>query len=454
MKSFLSFITEAKSSVAAQQAARMGLTGDGHGGWYDSNGEFVAKTEKGRLVFFNKRQAAGKDPAQTDAEKATSQPTEGDPAAAQAAPEAAAAAPEAQAQQQAAAPEAQQQAAAGQEQPKQTAPADVPKTKGTLTIAFGRFNPPTVGHEKLLKSVAKNSDDNEYIIVPSRSNDPKKNPFDVDRKVALMRQMFPDHAERIVNDPGNRTIFDVLRKAHNDGYTNVRIMGGEDRVKEFEKLTNKYNGSTYQFDNIEVISAGNRDPDSDSVEGMSASKMRKAAADNDFRVFRKGIPNTIDNDTAIMMFKELQNAMGVTLKMENPDKTDAKPKAKSKSKAKTKTKVETWEIAPKLDYKNLRENYIRGNIFNIGDSVEHMPTGLSGTIYRKGTNHLICVTEDGTMFKTWVQDVTTITDISHSPAISTPTEREVGTDTLTNFLQRLTPGERVRAFINKKKRLS
>ena len=90
-----------------------------------------------------------------------------------------------------------------------------------------------------------------------------------------MRQMYPDHAEKIVNDSNNKTIFDVLRNAHNDGYANVRVVGGGDRVKEFEKLVNKYNGSTYQFDNIDVINAGDRDPDGEGVEGMSASKMRK-----------------------------------------------------------------------------------------------------------------------------------------------------------------------------------
>ena len=133
-------------------------------------------------------------------------------------------------------------------------PTAVEKTRGTLTIAFGRFNPPTTGHQKLLDNVAKSSDDGDYIIVPSRSNDPKKNPLDPDTKVSVMRQMFPDHGERIVNDPANRTIFDVLKKAHSDGYAGVRIIGGADRQKEFDKLVNAYNGKMYQFDNVEVLS--------------------------------------------------------------------------------------------------------------------------------------------------------------------------------------------------------
>ena len=223
------------------------------------------------------------------------------------------------------------------------------------------------------------------MIIPSRSEDKKKNPLGVDRKAALMRQLYPDHAEKIVNDAANRTIFDVMRKAHNDGYANVRIVGGGDRVGQFEKLANKYNGSTYQFDNIEVINAGERDPDSDDTDGMSASKMRKAAKDNDFVSFKKGMPKSLGNEVLLGIFTELQDAMGVT------------PKEAAVS--------ENWEIAPKLHLLELREEYVNGNIFNIGDMITHDPTGMYAEIVRTGANYLICVTEDNKMFKTWTQDV-------------------------------------------------
>jgi hypothetical protein len=198
MKSFFQFL----ESTAVQQATRMGLTSDGHGGWYDKKGEFVAKTEKGQLKFFNKRQKVGEqDPPSTEKEKSLSgmKPV----GAQQPVQEPVAKLPE--------------------------APPEVKKTKGTLTVAFGRFNPPTTGHEKLLNQVAKSSDEDDYIIVPSRSQDAKKNPLDADSKVGVMRQMFPKHSEKIVNDPANRTIFDVLKKAHNDGYSGVRVVGGADR---------------------------------------------------------------------------------------------------------------------------------------------------------------------------------------------------------------------------------
>ena len=106
--------------------------------------------------------------------------------------------------------------------------------------------------------------------------------------------------------------------------------------------------------------------------------------------------------------------------------------------------AEDWEIAPRLYDRDLRENYIHENIFNIGDIISHDSTGLVGEIVRKGTNHLICVTEDKKMFKTWTQDVS-----YPGPGKSTPKEREVGTDSLRAFFQRLTPGQKVQSFINK-----
>lgn len=397
MKSFLSFLFEAKQSKAVQQATKMGLRSDGHGGWYDERGEFVAKTKGDSLEFFNSNQADGeRDPNQSAADKATSgeeaaggaalgtrvKDTEG---ATQAQANKGAVAPEVTAQDAAAAPAQAQQAAAAAAPTEQQTPADVPKTKGTLTLAFGRFNPPTVGHQKLMDKVASSSDDNDYMIIPSRSEDKKKNPLGVDRKASIMRQLYPDHAEKIVNDAANRTIFDVMRKAHNDGYANVRIVGGGDRVAQFEKLANKYNGSTYQFDNIEVVNAGDRDPDSDDTDGMSASKMRKAAKDNDFVSFKKGMPKSMDNKVLLGIFTELQDAMGIT--------------------PKEKIVCENWEIAPKLHLLELREEYVNGSIFNIGDMVTHDHTGMYAEIVRTGANYLICVTEDNKMFKTWTQDV-------------------------------------------------
>jgi hypothetical protein len=411
MKSFFHFLKEAAGSTAVQQAQRMGLVGDGHGGWYDkTTGEFVAKTEKGVLKFYNKRQKVGQqDSAQSEKEKNLSQQTS----------------------QQSAAPQQQ----ASQEPPAQEGPPPVEKTKGTLTIAFGRFNPPTTGHEKLLDTVASSSDDGDYLIVPSRSQDPKKNPLDPDTKVSIMRQMYPNHSEKIVNDPANRTIFDVLKKAHMDGYENVRIIGGADRVKEFEKLAGNYNGKLYQFGNVEVRSAGERDPDAeDDVSGMSASKQRKAAAEGDFKTFAKGVPATMNQKQARELYNTLRSAMNI------------------------KEGWNLWEIAPKFDWKNLRENYISENIYQIGSLVENLNTGLVGRIIRRGTNYLICVTEDHIMFKSWIKDVTEAK--KYTEVHMSSTEREpgkpntlVGTDGYKKYVETMIPGSSWGIqFINKYKK--
>jgi hypothetical protein len=386
MKNFFQFLSE---STAVQQATRMGLVGDGHGGWYDKKGEFVAKTEKGQLKFYNKRQRVGQqDPAQTDKEKNLSQPSQE--------------------------PAPQQQEPAAEKPP--MVPPEVEKTKGTLTVAFGRFNPPTTGHEKLLDTVAKSSDDGDYIIVPSRSQDKKKNPLDADTKVSIMRQMFPGHSERIVNDPANRTIFDVLKKAHMDGYAGVRIIGGGDRVKEFEKLSGDYNGKLYAFDNVEVRSAGDRDPDGDDVSGMSASKQRQAAAEGDFKTFRKGVPSSMNDKQA----RELYNTLRAAMQIQEG--------------------WNLWEIAPKFDLKNLRENYVQQKIYKVGQIVENLNTGMVGRIIRRGANHLICVTEDKMMFKSWIKDVSEAVVNGTTKSGVPADQRLVGTDAFRKYVETMVPG--------------
>jgi len=351
MKSFFQFLSEASKSLAVMQATRLGLIGDGHGGWYDKNGEFVAKTEAGKLKFFNQKQRIGQqDPPQ---ERTTAN---------------------------------QQPVAAQTQQSQQQEPEAEEESKKTLTIAFGRFNPPTVGHEKLLDRVANVAGKGEYKIYPSRSEDPKKNPLDPDTKISYMRQMYPKHGERIVNDAASKTIFDVLKQAHADGYSSVNIVVGSDRQAEFEKLATKYNGDLYDFADINVVSAGERDPDSEGVEGMSASKLRKAAAEGDFAAFRSGISKALDDKSARKLYMTIRKSMKVD------------------------EGWNLWEIAPKFDWDGLRENYIQEKIYKVGELVENLNTGLVGRIIRRGANYLICVTESNVMFKSWIRDVMEYTE--------------------------------------------
>jgi hypothetical protein len=234
--------------------------------------------------------------------------------------------------------------------------------------------------------------------------------------VKVMQDMFPQHRKNIANDAATRTIFDVLKKAHNDGYANVRIVGGADRVKEFEKLSGAYNGKLYQFDNLEVVSAGDRDPDSEGVEGLSASRMRLAAAENDFKTFRSGMPSDMKPEKAKEIYNTVRRSMGIN------------------------EEWGIWEMAPKFDYQTLRENYVAKTIYKIGELVENLNTGLVGRIIRRGTNYLICVTEDNIMFKSWIKDVNEAvvngTERGGVPA----DQRLVGTDSHRKYVESMVPG--------------
>ena len=457
MKSFKSFLFE---TAASQQAQRLGLEGDGHGGWYDrSTGEFIAKTVKGTLKFYNKRQVVGmRDPAQSEQEKNYSNPnTQVPPEGQQQAPPAEPSPEELDAQ----AAEEEQAAVQSQLQSPDLAagPPPVEKTKGTLTLAFGRFNPPHAGHGQLMDIAAESAAETQgdYIIVPSRTNDPKKNPLDADFKVSTMRNMFPDHSEKIVNDPQNNTIFDVLKKAHNDGYTNVRIVAGEDRVKEFDKLSQNYNGQLYQFDTLETLSSGQRDDDKEGMEGYSASRMRLAAIEGDFKSFYNNLQQEVpavdelgepiyevDPNTGEQLIDEQGQPIQAIDLVPLLNRKAAKDYFMNVRQAMGVEQVNEcwniWEIAPKDDPENLREAYIKKEIFDIGTKVENVNTGLVGRIIRRGANHLICVTEDQIMFKSWIKDLTEAVVNAPTPSGVSASQRLVGTDALRRYAETMVPG--------------
>lgn len=407
MKSFFNFLKEARTSNASDQAERRGLTGDGHGNWYDKNGRLAAKTKSGRLEFVNQKQNSAKE----DESSTTTSKSE----------------PEQTQQQPTSAPEADGESSefgsfedgSPRRMPVPTRADGSPKEDlGPLTVVFGRFNPPTVGHKKLLDAARKAAGKGNFKIYPSRSQDNKKNPYDPDEKVDIMKQSFPDHAENIVNDPNSRTIFDVLKQGYSDGHSSIKIVVGGDRVKEFEKLSGDYNGKLYDFSSVETVSAGERDPDSEGVEGMSASKMRKAAASDDFETYRKGVPDIIDDKTAKKMMMTLRKKMQV------------------------KEGWSLWEIAPKFDWRSLRENYVTGKIFNINQLVENLNTGLVGKIVRRGTNYLICVTEDNVMFKSWIRDIKEYSEVKMDKKERLPGKANtlIGTKGYFKYAADMTPG--------------
>ncbi len=397
MKNFFQFLTEAQTN-AAKQAKKLGLKGDGHGSWVDPAGKIVGRTIEGELVFSSGRKPSQESDPNRPGRAARALPPENPP------------------------PSAQQSGGVGEPEEQE----EVEKTRGAVTIGFGRFNPPTAGHEKLLDTIKDTAEDGEYKVYPSHSVDPQKNPLDSETKVLFMKKMFPVHANAIVYDPAVRTILDAMKQADVEGFSSVNIVVGADRQKEFEGLANKYNGQLYNFDAINVISAGERDPDAEGVEGMSASKLRALAADGDFDSFKKGLPKAAKGMIARELFNTVQRSMSAAAVTEG---------------------IEMWQIAPKYDVKTLRENYVNGRLFGMGSLVESLNTGLVGRIIRRGANHVIAVTSEGIMFKSWIRDLTEY--VSRIPSGVPASKREIGTDSYREYVQKLTPLEKVKSFINR-----
>ena len=400
MKSFGQFLTEAVKTAASTEAKMKGLKGDGHGGWYDAKGKFVAKTVNGKLQFTGGGGAKAPEDPQTQKvatpqapQPQTAAPTQAAPAPTQPVEE-----------------PSVENGKAPEEGDTQQQTAEImgaPSSEGAV-IVFGRFNPPTTGHEKLIKSASDEAARAKFDlrVYPSRSVDSKKNPLQPGAKIEYMRKMFPDYEESIKDDPNAKTIFDVLIACANLEYKAVTIVVGQDRLAEFQGLAQKYNGDLYDFEEIKVISAGARDADSEGLEGMSASKMRDAAAKDDFKAFAKGIPN-IGNMDKKNLYNIIQKSMGVK-------KTEI-------------AKEDTWQHAPKLDPFGLRIAYLREDIFKVGSLVENVNTGLTGRITRRGANYVIVQTPEHMMFKSWLRDLVEAFD--------------VGTDEYRQYVQKMTPGQ-------------
>ena len=434
MKTFLNFLSEAG---AAEKARKKNLTSDRKGKWLDQSGKPVAYTHQGDLKFYDKKK--GKEEEEGGKRGAAQPETQGrqkQPIIAQ----------PTNGRKFVPFPKVDQDAVAANElidveNQVQQALEDAPELAGgdleqPITITFGRFNPPTVGHEKLLQAASKIAAGGDLKIYPSRTHEPKKNPLSPGSKIEFMKKMFPDHEENIVDNPKMKSIFDVLKSVNNAGYGSINIVVGADRQAEFESLAQKYNGEEgfYNFEQIRVVSAGTRDPDAEGVEGMSASLLRKAVMDGDGETFNKGMPKGLSSPDIQALFNSVKSGLSVP--------------AKKKEKKETKESYDLWEVAPKYDWQNLRENYLKENVFNVGDSVESLNTGLIGRIIRRGTNYLICLAENNVMFKSWIKDVNEqkLTNVSGVPA----TQRLVGTDALRKYAEKMVPGsDWGRQFINK-----
>ena len=378
MKSFAQFIIEAVETIASAEAKNRGLVGNGHGDWYDKQGNFVAKTVKGKLKFYGQGQSP------EDSEQGGASPSE-------------------------------REVSTDQNTTQQSQEA-----KGAVVVV-GRFNPPSKNHQQLLKAGFAQAKRRgyEYRIYPSRIQDSSSNPLNPTVKISYMRSMFPDYADYIVDSEEAKTIFDILESLYSDGYNDVTLVVGQERLGEFQSLVHKAEGQGYEFSNLEVITAGVKDPDSEVESPGSSALMKAAVAMNDFYKFEAGLPAEMDSEEKKELFDTLRKSMKVN------------------------ESTEAWRIEPEFDYDGLRWNYKNNNLFEVGTFVENVNSGLVGKIIRRGANYLICVTEDELMFKSWLKDVREV--------------HEIGTDEYREYVQSITPGEKIKNFLigkNKKTAIS
>jgi len=255
----------------------------------------------------------------------------------------------------------------------------------TIYFTFGRMNPPTTGHEKLMNELAKKSGKNPYRVYLSQSTDKKKNPLDFKYKVKTVRKFFPKHARSVMLDKKVKSVFDAVTEMYNDGFKNITMVVGSDRINEFNTLLKKYNGvkarhGLYNFNKINVISAGDRDPDADDISGMSASKMRQLANEGNFTQFSQGLPRNVSNADAKKVYNEVRRGMGLKEQKEYFNKLHFEPVSEK------------------------REAYVKGNLFNIGDHVTVVGSDELASVTSLGTNYVI-IESNGKLYRKWLTDV-------------------------------------------------
>ena len=280
-------------------------------------------------------------------------------------------------------------------------------------LVFGRMNPPTIGHGKLLDKLAAVAGRAPYRIYLSQSNDKKDNPLTYSDKVKFARKMFPRHARSIIIDKKVITPFHALSAMFDAGFKKVIMIAGSDRVKEYDLRLNKYNGKKgnhgfYNFDSgVKIVSAGQRDPDGKGAEGASGTKQRGYAQSNDFTAFSQGLSKAISNPDAKKMFNAVRNGMG--LKEENEFKRHIQLKTVSET----------------------REAFVKGELFELGEQVIIKKTSEVGKITLIGSNYVIVETSDKTT-RQWLDAVEKIVEEA---------KYDYGTDASVKYMKKTTPGQ-------------
>jgi len=251
--------------------------------------------------------------------------------------------------------------------------------KQPVVFAFGRLNPPTIGHQKLIDRIitmAKRVKGLPVLYV-SASQDKNKNPLTAKQKVDYLKKVYPRGIDIRTATGRERTFMEILKNRFDSRYTDVYMVAGSDRVSEFKTLINKYNKKDYNFDSVNVVSAGERDADAAGAKGMSASKMRAYASANDFTSFKQGLITGTKEKDAMKLFKDLKKGMGVNEAMAPDDE----------------------------NLRNIREHYHNNDLFNMGDIVENTKNGNVGKVIKRGPNYIQYEMEDGGVEKAWLDEI-------------------------------------------------
>jgi hypothetical protein len=282
-------------------------------------------------------------------------------------------------------------------------------------FTFGRMNPPTIGHGKLMDALAAKAGRNPYFIYLSQSNNAKKDPIPYKDKIKHVRKMFPKHGRQIVINKKVITPFFALSDLYSKGYRKVVMVAGSDRVQEYDLRLNKYNGkkSQHGFYNFEggvnIVSAGQRDADAEGATGASGTKQRKYASDGNFVKFAQGLPKTMSNNDSRRLFNDVRKGLG--LKEQNEFKRHIQLQPVSET----------------------REKFIEGELYDLGEQVIIKKTSEVGTISVLGSNYVIVETADRKT-RQWLDAVEKIEEYS-------PQKHEEGTPAAAALAKKMTPGQ-------------
>ena len=256
----------------------------------------------------------------------------------------------------------------------------------TVYFVWGRMNPPTAGHEMLLDFAKQKAGNNPLRIFLTQTNDGKRNPLDYKTKIKFARKGFPKYARQIVMNPKIKLMLEAITAMYDEGFKKLVIIAGEDRVREYDVLANKYNGKKsrhgfYNFESITVLNAGQRDPDAEGVEGVSGTKLREFAKFGDFTKFAQLMPKALSNAEAKVVFNSVRQGLGLTAMKE------------------TTKHIQLQSVS------DIREDYIKGTLFTEGEQVVIKKTDEVVTIKTLGSNYIIVEDNNSNIKRMWLDAV-------------------------------------------------